>query len=132
MLDALEDLKSSGSPKVDRLHGAGSKFSPGVFRNTRNKLQVTLGVVEAMMHSVRKDRSLMDAVVRDPKAASLSCKRKEATSPFVQWLMITSAPLPSSLCALTQDPVTQSADGANACQLCTQYQRYIQHVLLAK
>ncbi|KAK5114460.1 hypothetical protein LTR62_002395 [Meristemomyces frigidus] len=54
--------RASGFGQADR---GELKLSPEVFRNTINKLGVTFHGIEEMMKSVRKDRLLMDALVKD-------------------------------------------------------------------
>lgn len=68
--DGLEDMRVCGRPRLEYLEEAEAKLSPEVFRNTMNKLQVTVRGVEELMQSVRKDRSLMEPLLKDLAAAS--------------------------------------------------------------
>lgn len=70
LLTAMEDMEVCGRPRFEYVEDAGSKLSPEVFRNTMNKLQVTLRGIGELMHSVRKDRSLMGPLVKDLVSAT--------------------------------------------------------------
>lgn len=70
LMCALDDMKSSGRPRLEYLDEAGSKLSPEVFRTTLNKLQVTMQGIEELMQSVAKDRSLMEPLIKDMMGAT--------------------------------------------------------------
>ncbi|KAK3669625.1 hypothetical protein LTR78_010500 [Recurvomyces mirabilis] len=65
LLEAMKDMQMCELPRLGDLNGSEVRLSPEILRNTINKLQVTLHGVEEMMQSVRKDRLLMDALIKD-------------------------------------------------------------------
>ena len=70
LLEALQNMQRCDRPHLGVLNGSEVKLSPEILRITLNKLQVTLTGVEEMMQSVRKDRLLMDALIKDLGATS--------------------------------------------------------------
>ena len=69
VIGALENIRAAGPPSVDIIEQAGSVLSPQVCRNTMKKLHVTLQGIEELMQSVRKDKNLMQPLVKEFGAA---------------------------------------------------------------
>jgi hypothetical protein len=70
VLGAREDFKTCARPQIEWLEEVESTLSPEVFKNTMKKLEVTMSGVEKLMQSVRKDRALMEPLVKDLMAAT--------------------------------------------------------------
>ncbi|EMC95821.1 hypothetical protein BAUCODRAFT_505304 [Baudoinia panamericana UAMH 10762] len=68
--NAMKAMAHCSGPRLDYLEYADHKLSPEVFRNTLSKLKVTLKGVEELMQSVRKDRGLMEPLIKDLMAAT--------------------------------------------------------------
>ncbi|TKA74087.1 hypothetical protein B0A55_05219, partial [Friedmanniomyces simplex] len=90
LLAALEGMKKCERPRVvDRMmegeegEGEGGKawppaeLSPEVFRYTMKKLEVTLRGIEELMGSVRKDRRLVEPLVKDLGSAAALLREVE-------------------------------------------------------
>ncbi|TKA43351.1 hypothetical protein B0A54_05833 [Friedmanniomyces endolithicus] len=72
LLEALGEMRGCGRPRVELLgEGKGeAELSPEAFRYTMSKLDMTLRGIEDLMVSVRKDRRLVEPLVKDLVAAA--------------------------------------------------------------
>ncbi|KAK5124475.1 hypothetical protein LTR85_001692 [Meristemomyces frigidus] len=66
--DALKDLKAAGFPRMESLEDR-SNVSPEVVMSTLKRLQVTTQGIEHLMQSVRKDRRVVEPLVKEMEAA---------------------------------------------------------------
>lgn len=67
---ALEELKTSGRPRMEYFEDNGSKLSPAVVRSTLNKFYGSMQGIEVIVKSVRKDRKLMERLIKELESAA--------------------------------------------------------------
>ncbi|KAK5743442.1 hypothetical protein LTR17_002617 [Elasticomyces elasticus] len=65
LTEALRNMKMCGRPRGDWTEQQRQEVSPEVFRYTMNKLEVTLNGIGELVQSVRKDRRLVEPLVKD-------------------------------------------------------------------